>query len=210
MERNSKMTDYKPWFQNISSFEEVSSEEEIDYKSEYERMLKENKTLCSMIGKLSSYKSELTIQIEKLYIEVNELSIEIHELKSSLVDKSLLSNDCSTAVKELLEIVKDNPDFKYTCHRHGGIENAYYSIINTMGITIFFLEDHSENNFNGLGGSALITTPSPSGIVEGYKHKYASVTGDWDKRTTLRSTRKKYDIRGKKVMDVIDILNTFR
>ena len=41
MERNSKMTDYKPWFQNISSFEEVSSEEEIDYKSEYEIMLKD-------------------------------------------------------------------------------------------------------------------------------------------------------------------------
>ena len=81
MERYSKMTDYKPWFQNVSSFEEVNADEEIDYKSEYERMLKENKTLCSMIGKFASDKCELTSQIEKLYIEVNELSIEINELK---------------------------------------------------------------------------------------------------------------------------------
>ena len=209
------MTDYKPWFQNVSSFEEVNADEETDYKSEYERMLKENKTLCSMIGKFASDKCELTIQIEKLYIEVNELSIEINELKSSLsdnmdMDESVFSTDCSTAVKELLEIVKDNQDFKYTCHRKKGIENAYYSIINTMGIKIFFLEDHSKNNWHGHGGLALITTPSPAGIVEEYKHKYESLTNGWDKRTTSRSTRKKYDIRGKKVMDVINILNTFR
>ena len=86
----------------------------------------------------------------------------------------------------------------------------YYSIINNIGITIFYLEDHSKNNWHGLGGSALITTPPPGGTVEGYKHKYASVSGSWDNRTTSRSTRKRYDIRGKKVMDVMDILNTFR
>ena len=122
----------------------------------------------------------------------------------------MFSNDCSSSVKELLEIIKENNDFKYTCHRKKGIENAYYSIINNIGITIFYLEDHSQNNWHGHGGLALITTPSPGGIVENYKHKYASVTGGWNNRTTPRSTRKRYDIRGKKVMDVIDIFNQFR
>lgn len=222
MEGYLKMIDYKPWFQNVSSLlmaEELNpEEEETDYKSEYERILKENKILRSIIENVSSDKCKLSTEINKLYIEVNELSIEVNELKSCLVenidmgeeDESVFSNDCSTAIKELLEIIKNNKHFKYTCHRKKEIENAYYSIINNIGITIFYLEDHSKNNWHGLGGLALITTPRPGGIVEGYKHKYASVTDGWDKRTTSRSSRKKYDIRGKKVMDVMNIFNKFR
>ena len=189
------MTDYKPWFHNISSplIKNLNSEKLVDYKYENKKLL---------------------IEINKLSIEINKLSIEVKELKSFLIDINIkmkvFSSDCSTAIKELLEILNKNPNFKYTNHRQGKIENAYYSIINNSGIKILFLEDHS-NNFKGYINydSALITTPQPSGIVKEYKHIYDSVAGDWEHRKTSRSSRKKYDIRGKKVMDVMDILNQF-
>ena len=79
-----------------------------------------------------------------------------------------------------------------------------------MGITVFYLEDHSINYSDVIPkNSAWITTPPPGGIVAGYNHNYLSVTGGWDRRKK-RSTRKKYDIRGKKVIDVMNILNSFR
>lgn len=198
------MTEYKPWFEGVSLIIEQSNSEGIDYKSEYLRILEENITLRFMIGDLVSEKCKLTNELNRLKSE--PLPVETINDECDPV----FSNDCSSSVKELLEIIKENNDFKYTCHRKKGIENAYYSIINNIGITIFYLEDHSQNNWHGHGGLALITTPSPGGIVDKYKHKYASVTGGWNNRTTPRSTRKRYDIRGKKVMDVIDIFNQFR
>ena len=197
------MTEYKPWFKMISPMTEKPNIE-LDYKSEYERVMKENKELCLMIGDLVSEKCKLTIELNKL----KSHSLPIETVYNG--DERVFSNDCATAVKELLEIIKNNKHFRYTSHSKGGIQNAYYSIINNMDITIFYLEDHSENNFHGLAGLALITTPCPGQLVEGYKHKYASVCGTWSDRTTSRSTRKRFDIRGKKVLDVIDIFNNFR
>ena len=198
------MKEYKPWFERFSSIPEQLNSEKLDYKSEYERIVEENKTLCLMIGNLVSEKCKLTIELNKL----KTIPFPVETINNE--DEKIFSNDCSTAVKELLEIIKNNKYFRYTSHRKKGIEGAYYSIINNMGITIFYLEDHSENNFHGLAGLALITTPVPGQLVEGYKHKYASVCGTWSDRTTSRSTRKRYDIRGKKVLDVIDIFNNFR
>ena len=123
---------------------------------------------------------------------------------------SVFSNDCYNAVKELLSVLKNRMDFLYTNHNHKGVINAYYSIINPRGLTVFYLEDHSENNINGLRGMALITTPPPGGIIEEFRHKYYSVTDNWLPRSTSRSIRKRYDIRGKNVEDVIDIFNHFR
>ena len=200
------MTDYKPWFERVPAMTKQSNSDElvVNYKSEYLRMMEENITLRLMIGNLVFEKCQLSIELN----ELKSQSLPVETIDNE--DEPVFSNDCSTAVKELLEILKNNIHFKYTSHRQREIENAYYSIINNIGITIFYLEDHSENNWHGLGGSALITTPLPGGIVEGYKHKYASVSSGWDNRTTSRSMRKRYDIRGKKVMDVMDILNTFR
>ena len=206
------MTEYKPRFNRVDrDCLEIqllntpqSKSEEMDYKSEYERMVKENKELRLIIGKLISEKCKLTIKLNKL--EPKSLPVETVYNE----DESVFSYDCATAVKELLEIIKNNKDFRYTSHRQKETKNAYYSIINNMDITIFYLEDHSENNFHGLAGLALITTPVPGQLVEGYKHKYASVCGSWDNRTTTRSMRKRYDISGKKMLDVIDIFNNFR
>ena len=213
------MTEYKPPSEKATSFwvnrvdrdglacqlinTPQSNSEEIDYKSEYERVVRENKELCLMIGDLVSEKCKLTIELNKL--KSHPVETVYNE------DERVFSNDCATAVKELLEIIKNNKHFRYTCHRQKDVNNAYYSIINNMDITIFYLEDHSENNHEPpLSGFALITTPVPGQLVEGYKHKYASVCGTWSYRTTSRSTRKRYDIRGKKILDVIDIFNNFR
>ena len=146
------MTEYKPWFKMISPMTEKPNIE-LDYKSEYERVMKENKELCLMIGDLVSEKCKLTIELNKL---------KSHPLPVETVyngGERVFSNDCATAVKELLEIIKNNKHFRYTSHSKRGIQNAYYSIINNMDITIFYLEDHSENNFHGLAGLALITAP---------------------------------------------------
>ena len=211
------MTEYKPRFNRVDRDglarqllnTPQSNSEEMDYKSEYERMVKENKELRLIIGKLISEKCKLTIKLNKL--EPKSLPVETVYNE----DESVFSYDCATAVKELLEIIKNNKDFRYTSHRQKETKNAYYSIINNMDITIFYLEDHSKYTTQGDNGkipigSALITTPGPGQLVEGYKHKYASVCGSWDNRTTTRSTRKRYDIRGKKILDVIDIFNNFR
>jgi len=199
------MTEYKPWFEKFSSMTEQFNSEELDYKSEYKRMVEENKSLCLLIGDLVSEKCKLTQELNKLKSEPVPVKTKVNK------NETVFSNDCATAVKQLLEILKNNTDFRYTRHRQGKIEGAYYSIINNVDIKIFYLEDHSENNYEpSLGGFALITTPPPQGIVEEYKHKYDSVCGNWSDRTTPRSSRKKYDIRGKKVVDVIDIFNQFR
>ena len=42
------MTEYKPWFERVSSIIEQSNSEGVDYKSEYLRMLEENITLRLM------------------------------------------------------------------------------------------------------------------------------------------------------------------
>ena len=199
------MTEYKPWFEKFSSMTEQFNSEELDYKSEYKRMVEENKSLCLLIGDLVSEKCKLTQELNKLKSEPVPVKTKVNK------NETVFSNDCATAVKQLLEILKNNTDFRYTRHRQGKIEGAYYSIINNMDIRIFYLEDHSKNNYEpSLGGFALITTPSPGGIVDKYKHKYDSVCGNWSDRTTPRSSRKRYDIRGKKVVDVIDIFNQFR
>ena len=201
------MTEYKPWFEKFSSMTEQFNSEELDYKSEYKRMVEENKSLCLLIGGLVSEKCKLTQELNKLKSEPIPVPVKTKVNKNETV----FSNDCATAIKQLLEILKNNTDFRYTRHRQGKIEGAYYSIINNMDIRIFYLEDHSKNNYEpSLGGFALITSPSPQGIVEEYKHKYDSVCGNWSDRTTPRSSRKRYDIRGKKVVDVIDIFNQFR
>ena len=201
------MTEYKPWFKMISPMTEKPNFE-LDYKSEYERVMKENKELCLMIGDLVSEKCKLTIELNKL---------KSHSLPVETVyneDERVFSNDSATAVKELLEIIKNNKHFRYT-GPYRAEKTPHYSIINNMKITIFYLEDHSRHTTKEANGkipigSVIITIPVPGQLVEGYKHKYASVCGSWDYRTTSRSTRKRYDIRGKKILDVIDIFNNFR
>ena len=37
-------------------------------------------------------------------------------------DEHIFSNDCCTAVQELLKILDDNNDFRYTNHRQGEID----------------------------------------------------------------------------------------
>ena len=185
-----------------------------DYKIKYDLLWEENKTLRSIIENLITEKCKLSTELNKIKsgsVEQNDINIQYDNIPNiDDEDEHIFSNDCCTAVYELLKILDDNNDFKYTNHRQGEIENAYYSIINNIGITIFYLEDHSINYCDIIPKeSALITTPPPGGVVSGYDHKYCSVTGGWDKRSR-RGARKKYDIRGKKVMDVMNILNTFR
>ena len=50
---------------------------------------------------------------------------------------SVFSNDCYNAVKELLSVLKNRMDFLYTNQNHKGVINAYYSIINPRGLTVF-------------------------------------------------------------------------
>ena len=68
------MTEYKPWFNRVDRDglarqllnTPQSNSEEMDYKSEYERVVRENKELCLMIGDLVSEKCKLTIELNKL------------------------------------------------------------------------------------------------------------------------------------------------
>ena len=64
------MTEYKPWFERVSSIIEQSSSEGVDYKSEYLRMLEENITLRLMIGDLVSEKCKLTNELNKVKSEL--------------------------------------------------------------------------------------------------------------------------------------------
>ena len=214
------MTEYKPWFNRVDRDglarqlinTPQSNSEEMDYKSEYERVVKENKELCLMIGDLVSEKCKLTIELNKLKSHPVPAPVPAETVYNE--DERVFSNDSATAVKELLEIIKNNKHFRYT-GPYRAEKTPYYSIINNMKITIFYLEDHSRHTTKEANGkipigSVIITIPVPGQLVEGYKHKYASVCGSWDYRTTSRSTRKRYDIRGKKILDVIDIFNNFR
>ena len=54
------MTEYKPWFEGVSSIIEQSNSEGVDYKSEYLRILEENIRLRLMIGDIVSEKCKLT------------------------------------------------------------------------------------------------------------------------------------------------------
>ena len=187
-----------------------------DYKKNYDLLLEENKTLRLIIENLITEKCKISAELKIIKagsIKKNDKNIQCDNIPDiDNEDERIFSGDCSTAIYELLKILDDNNDFRYTNHRQGEIENAYYSIINNMGITIFYLENHSLKHPHNLSmpkNSALITTPPPGGMCSGYNHKYCSVTGGWDRRLR-RSGRKKYDIRGKKVMDVMNILNSFR
>ena len=185
-----------------------------DYKKNYNLLLEENKTLRLIIENLNTEKCKISVELTMIKsgsIEKNDKNIQCDNIPDiDNEDEHIFSEDCSTAIHELLKILDDNNDFKYMNHRKGQIENAYYSIINSIGITIFYLEDHSINYSDIIAkNSTLITTPPPGGQCGGYNHKYNDKTGGWDKRSR-RGSRKKYDIRGKKVMDVMNILNSFR
>ena len=95
------MKEYKPWFERFSSIPEQLNSEKLDYKSEYERIVEENKTLCLMIGNLVSEKCKLTIELNKL----KTIPFPVETINNE--DEKIFSNDCSTAVKELLEIIKE-------------------------------------------------------------------------------------------------------
>tara|TARA_Y100001958_G_C21166947_1_gene499560 strand:+ start:196 stop:747 length:552 start_codon:yes stop_codon:yes gene_type:complete len=181
-----------------------------DYKIKYELLSEENKTLRSIIENLISEKCKLSTELK--YIQsgsIEKKDIQYNNI-SDIDDEKIFSEDCCESIQELLKLLDENNDFNYRSHRQREVENAYYSIINKMGITVFYLEDHSINYSDVIPkNSAWITTPPPGGIVAGYNHNYLSVTGGWDRRKK-RSTRKKYDIRGKKVIDVMNILNSFR
>jgi len=185
-----------------------------DYKVKYELLWWENKSLRSIIENLILDKCKLSTELNRIKsgsVKQNDVEIQCDNIPDiDDEDEHIFSNDCCTAIYELLKILDENNDFSYRSHRQREVENAYYSIINKMGITVFYLEDHSINYSDAIPkDSVLITTPAPGGIVSGYNHKYLSVTGGWDRRKK-RGSRKKYDIRGKKVMDVMNILNSFR
>jgi len=90
------MTEYKPWFEKFSSMTEQFNSEELDYKSEYKRMVEENKSLCLLIGDLVSEKCKLTQELNKLKSEPVPVPVKTKVNKNETV----FSNDCATAIKQ--------------------------------------------------------------------------------------------------------------
>ena len=141
--------------------------------------------------------------IEDLKQDKCEMKVELKMIKSKSVEFKYFSKDGGEAVKELLEILNKDKNFTYNKHRYGEIEDAYYCVYSSIGNYIFVIENYNE----GRASKGLLTTPSPSHINENLKDKYDKL--EWSPFGGATTKRKKYDFRGKHIIEVMDILNEF-
>ena len=151
-------------------------------------------------------KEELLKKVSLLERKNQELRDENQTLKIAYEN---FSEDGSSANQELISILPSN-GFKIRRHRWKEDKHAYYSIrLSEKGKgsrPIFYIENHIKTSRSMPG---LLTTPCPSNRIDSLKEKYEEYTGDWDNFGPC-GKRKQYDIRGKRILDVMNILNKFK
>ena len=153
-------------------------------------------------------KKELLKNESPLQRENQELRDENQTLRKIAYEN--FSEDGSSANQEFISILRSS-GFKIRMETSAKEEkHAYYSIrLREKGKgsrAIFYIENHTENTRSMPG---LLTTPCPYVRTNSLKEKYEEYTRDWD-HFGSRGKRKQYDIRGKRISDVMDILNKFK
>ena len=153
-------------------------------------------------------------KIEAVTRENYDLKIDLELLKTEEMKYKSFSEDGLKAVSELLEILNESEAYSFNEHKFpsSGSPKWFYKIYNIDGLPIFVLQNYSKGGFRHLPCSVhpgLLTTPENKDINNDYKDIYKCVTSSWYLFAN-HSPRKQYDIRGKPVIEVMDILDQFR
>ena len=156
----------------------------------------------------------LRSKIEAVTRENYDLKIDLELLKTEEMKYKSFSEDGLKAVSELLEILNESEAYSFNEHKFpsSGSPKWFYKIYNIDGLPIFVLQNYSKGGFRHLPCSVhpgLLTTPENKDINNDYKDIYKCVTSSWYLFAN-HSPRKQYDIRGKPVIEVMDILDQFR
>ena len=169
----------------------------MDYQRQYLEQKQENDFLKEDIQFLRD-------KIEKLTRANCSLKVDLQLLKNVEMKHKTFSEDGLKAVSELLEILNESESYSYNEHKPKQI--SYYKIYNIDGLPIFVLENYTKGNSVHPG---LLTTPSKKDINNDYKVVYNKITSSWYLFAN-HEPRKQYDIRGKSVVEVMDIFDKFR
>tara|TARA_Y100001970_G_scaffold149425_1_gene183338 strand:- start:1201 stop:1710 length:510 start_codon:yes stop_codon:yes gene_type:complete len=169
----------------------------MDYQKQYFEQKDENEFLKEDIQFLRN-------KIEKLTRDNCSLKVDLELLKSAEMKTKYFSGDGLKAVSELLEILNESESYSYNEHKYA--RKSYYKIYNIDGLPIFVLENYTRGQSVHPG---LLTTPEKKDINNDYKSTYDKVTSSWYLFAN-HEPRKQYDIRGKPVLEVMDILDQFR
>ena len=169
----------------------------MDYQRKYMEQKEENEFLKEDIQFLRN-------KIEKLTGDNCSLKVDLELLKRAEMKHKTFSEDGLKAVSELLEILNESESYSYNEHKPKQI--SYYKIYNIDGLPIFVLENYTRGQSVHPG---LLTTPEKKDINNDYKSTYDKVTSSWYLFAN-HEPRKQYDIRGKPVLEVMDILDQFR
>ena len=167
----------------------------MDYQRKYMEQKEENEFLKEDIQFLRN-------KIEKLTGDNCSLKVDLELLKRAEMKHKTFSEDGLKAVSELLEILNESESYSYNEHKPKQI--SYYKIYNIDGLPIFVLENYTRGQSVHPG---LLTTPEKKDINNDYKSSYDKITSSW---YLFARDRKQYDIRGKSVVEVMDILDQFR
>ena len=170
----------------------------MDYEKKYLEQKQENDFLKEDIQFLRD-------KIEKLTRDNCSLKDDLQLLKGAEMKHKTFSEDGLKAVSELLEILNESESYSYNEHKYAG--KSYYKIYNIDGLPIFVLENYTRGKSVHPG---LLTTPEKKDINNDYKVVYDKITSSWYLfAISSSSDRKQYDIRGKPVLEVMDILDQF-
>tara|TARA_B100000900_G_scaffold300309_2_gene258869 strand:+ start:2128 stop:2637 length:510 start_codon:yes stop_codon:yes gene_type:complete len=169
----------------------------MDYEKKYLEQKQENEFLKEDIQFLRN-------KIEKLTRDNCSLKVDLELLKNAEMKTKYFSGDGLKAVSELLEILNESESYSYNEHKY--MRKSYYKIYNIDGLPIFVLENYTRGQSVHPG---LLTTPEKKDINNDYKAAYNKITSSWYLYTN-HEPRKQYDIRGKSVVEVMDILDQFR
>ena len=168
-----------------------------DYRQKYLKEVEENSYLKEDIQLLRE-------KLEKLTSEQCILKDEFKILNDELIENKKFSKDGFKAVIELLDLLDKDSCYTYNTHKYKG--RYYYKIYNINGLPIFTLENYTRDYSIYPG---LLTTLEGKDLNNDYKQIYNSVTSSWYQFADYKN-RKQYDIRGKKISDVMNILNKFK
>tara|TARA_Y100000590_G_C15034711_1_gene756482 strand:- start:27 stop:539 length:513 start_codon:yes stop_codon:yes gene_type:complete len=168
-----------------------------NYYKKYLSQVEENNILKQDIKLLRN-------KLEKITSENCSMKIEIRFLKEENQKDKCFNNNGNIAIQELLRIFDEDKDITYMSHKQGEIENSWYSIYINSNL-IFYLEMiENESQLHG-----LLTTPTLGKQTNHHKDIFKELTNRWE-NISKKSTRKKYDYRGKNILEVINIINQFR
>ena len=167
-----------------------------DYHQKYLKEVEENNFLKEDIQLLRQ-------KIDELIDEKVSIHEELTQLREDFIQIKTLNENGFKAVQEFLSFLDKDNLYTYNAHKYN--DRYYYKIYNKKGICIFILENYRRGYSIHPG---LIITLEMKDINNDYKQIYNSVTSSWYQFADYKG-RKQYDICGKKISDVMNILNKF-